>query len=153
VGGLAEAKLSWQPGCAMLNRGVGIRIRALLAIVVAAASHAAYGCSSQVACNGFFGTQTILTFPCDELVAVVSTCAYAGQSLPRASPVQILLSPDAEAVSASGCHITFEFRSGATYSADVVVGENSGGCDEVTASPSMVAVPLSGSCAVDAATD
>jgi hypothetical protein len=104
-----------------------------------------HGCSSETDCNGLFAASVPLTFPCDELVHVDSTCASAEAILPHASPVYILVGPGGT------CPAVFHFRSGRTLSTNISVQENPG-CDQFTASPSTLTEPLNHPCETDSGT-
>jgi hypothetical protein len=116
----------------------------LATIAVTALWLAGTGCS-ETDCNGLFAGSVELTFPCDELVAIDSTCASAETLLPHASPVHILVGPGGT------CPAVFRFRSGRTLSANISVQENSG-CDQFTTSPSTLTEPLDHPCETDSGT-
>ena len=89
-------------------------------VVVAAVAACSLGapgcsCSASVSCNGLYAAGVTLTFPCNQLTDVDSTCASAEQALPASSPVQITLSP------ISPCPVTFHFRGGVAFSTNVLV--------------------------------
>ena len=134
-------------------------------VVVVLCAPMLQACASDCNCGTPPVASVGLQFGCDELVGVESAlappgngqCAFPvlGDEMGEQSPYNLGVDYGAYALSNS-CHVTLHFRSGVTYSTDIVtmlVPAVAGCCEIVAASPSSVDVPGVTACQVDAAAD